>query len=115
MTPLPIEDWTAALDRMNAVLDQTRADLDRHWTDWGSLVATPATASPPELLLAWLERRLAQWDARLTAAGELAAAVERELNDREAGVSRWREVVVRWRNLIEQEVKPADTSTSSSG
>jgi hypothetical protein len=115
MTPPPIEDWTAALDRMNAALDQARGELDRHWTDWGALVATPAAASPPELLLAWLERRLAQWDARLSAAGELAAGVERELNDREAGVSRWREVVLRWRNLIEQGLKPTDTSTCSSG
>lgn len=115
MTPLPIEDWSAALERMNAALEQTRAALDRYWSDWSQLVATPATASPPELLLAWLERRLAQWDARLTAAGELAAEVENELNDREAGITRWREVVVRWRNLIEQGLKPAETSTSSSG
>jgi hypothetical protein len=67
----------------------------------------PADASPPELLLAWLERRLSQWDARLTAATELAAEVERQLDDREATVARWRQVFDRWRNLIEQGLNPS--------
>jgi hypothetical protein len=115
MTPLPVEAWTASLDRMTAALEQARGELDRHWTEWGSLVGTPATAAPPELLQAWLERRLTQWDAKLSAAAELAAEVEQELNDREAGVNRWREVVVRWRHLIEQGLEPADMSTHSSG
>jgi hypothetical protein len=109
MAPLPIDDWTAALDRMSSALDRMRAELDRHRSEWAPVVDAPAEASPPDLLLAWLERRLSQWDARLTAATALGAEIERQLDDREAGVARWREVFARWRNLIEQGLAPADT------
>ena len=111
--PLPTADWTAALDRMSAAVDRTLADLDRHQTEWAPVTDTPAAATPPDLLLAWLERRLDQWDARLTAAGELAATVEKQLDDREAAVGRWHEVFIRWRGLIEQGVNPAGTSHHS--
>ena len=116
MPPLPTADWLAALDRMTAGLDRTLADLDRYRTEWAPVTDMPATTSPPELLLAWLERRLTQWDARLTAAAELAADVEKQLDDREATVGRWRGVFLRWRELLEQGVNPTGTSgTTSAG
>jgi hypothetical protein len=116
MPPLPTADWLAALDRMTASLNRTLVDLDRHRTEWAPVTDTPATTSPPELLLAWLERRLTQWDARLTAATELAAEVEQQLDDREATVSRWRDVFLRWRELLEQGVNATGTSgTTSTG
>jgi hypothetical protein len=112
MAPLPIDDWTAALDRMSRALDRMRANLDQHRSDWGQVIDTPADATPPELLLAWLERRLSQWDARLTAATELAAEVERQLDDREATVARWRQVFDGWRGLIEQGLNPTSASSN---
>lgn len=103
MTP-PTADWTAALDRMGAAVDRTLADLLRHQSEWAPVVDSPAAAATPDLLLAWLERRLVQWDARLTAAAELAGAVEAQLDAGEAAVGRWNEVFVRWRELIERGV-----------
>ena len=80
MPTLPTEEWTTALDRMTAA---TRPCARATWivisAEWAPLTDTPAAATTPELLLAWLERRLDQWDARLTAAAELAASVEKQL------------------------------------
>jgi hypothetical protein len=109
---LPTADWTAALDRMSAAVDRTLAELLRHQAEWAPVVDAPATATTPDLLLAWLERRLVQWDERLTAATELAAAVEGQLDEGEAAVGRWNEVFVRWRELIERGVSPAGTSST---
>jgi len=112
MPTLPTAEWTVALDQMTVALNQTLVDLDRYRTTWGTLTDTAATATPPELMLAWLERRLAQWDDRLNAAAELAASVENQLEDREAAVGRWHEVFVRWKELIQRRV---DTSSISPG
>lgn len=114
MPPMPTADWLASLDRMSAGLDRSLVDLDRYQTEWAPLTDTPATAVAPELLLAWLERRLTQWDARLTAATDLAATVEAQLDAREAAVNRWQEVFARWRELIQQGVGSGNTSASSS-
>jgi hypothetical protein len=107
---LPIADWTAALDRMTQSLDHAIADLTRYQAEWAPVVETPAVATHPEMLLAWLERRLTQWDARLAASAELAANVERQLDEREAAVGRWHEVFVKWRELIQQGVGTSNTS-----
>jgi hypothetical protein len=102
MPTLPVAEWTAALDRMTAALGRTLTELDRYQAEWAPVTDTPAAATPPEMLLAWLERRLDQWDSRLTAAGELAAAVEKQLGQREAAVARWQAVFDRWKQLIQQ-------------
>jgi hypothetical protein len=104
--PLPLADWTVALDRMTASLGRTLAELDRYQTEWAMVTDTPAAVTSPELLLAWLERRLDQWDTRLTAATELAASVEEQLDQREEAVTRWQEVFVRWKELIQQGGNP---------
>src|SRR5262245_11300040 len=106
--PLPVAEWTAALDRMTASLGRTLAELDRYQSEWAPVTETPATATPPELLLAWLERRLGQWDTRLTEAADLAASVEKQLEEREAAVGRWHEVFIRWKELIQQGVNTSD-------
>ncbi|WP_439631114.1 hypothetical protein [Gemmata sp.] len=98
---LPTAEWTAALDRMAAALDQTLGDLDRHREGWAAVTDTPARAAPPDLMT-WLETRLGQWDARLTAAADLAATVEGQLGEREAVVGRWAETFGRWQKLVEQ-------------
>jgi hypothetical protein len=115
MPPLPVADWTAALDRMTVALDRALADLDRYQTEWSPVTDTPATATTPELLTQWLERRLTQWDARLTAAAELALTVEKQLDEREAAVGRWHEVFLRWQRLVEQGAEPAGTSHTTAG
>jgi hypothetical protein len=95
-------DWAATLDRMTAAVDRTLAELNEYQKTWASVIESPAAVTPPELLLAWLERRLDQWDAQLTAAGELAASVEQQLADREASMSRWQEVLLGWKEFIQQ-------------
>jgi hypothetical protein len=114
MSPLPTTDWLAALDRMTASLDRMFVDLDHYQTVWAQVTDAPASVSPPELLLTWLERRLAQWDASVTAASEVAATVEKQLDDREAAVGRWQEVFVRWQELIQQGLDPAHSSPNTS-
>jgi hypothetical protein len=111
---LPIAEWTAALDRMNDAITRNLVELDRHRTEWAPVTDTPAAVTPPGMLLAWLERRLGQWDARLTASAELAATVEKQLDEREAAVGQWQEMFGRWRDLIEQGVKPTGTAESGS-
>jgi hypothetical protein len=95
---------------MSVTLNRTLAELDRHQAEWAPVTEVPATASTPDLLLAWLERRLGQWDARLTAAAELAASVEQELAERSVAAERWHEVFVRWQNLINKEGTVPSTS-----
>jgi hypothetical protein len=113
MPTLPTEEWTATLDRMTEAITRALIDLDRYQTGWSPLTETPATATPPELLLAWLERRLDQWGARLTAAAELAESVEQQLQEREDSLGRWHGLFINWRNLIEREVDPIRTSPGS--
>jgi hypothetical protein len=103
---LPTDEWTAALDRMTAALKSSLAELDRHQAEWSPLTDTPADATRPELLLAWLERRLGQWDAKLVEAANVAAAVETQLNERETALGRWHELFLRWRDLIQRGVDP---------
>ncbi|HJZ53650.1 MAG TPA: hypothetical protein VKE74_01755 [Gemmataceae bacterium] len=110
---LPIADWQSSLAEMETALDATLAALDRYQREWARLLTEPppATAEADERL-ARLEGRLREWDARLAAAAELAASVERELNDRETAVVRWQELFGAWQGLIEQTPKPAALSTS---
>jgi hypothetical protein len=109
----PTADWAAALDRMTNALHRALADLDRYQTEWAGVTDTPAAAARPELLLTMLERRLAQWDTRLAAAGGLTDAVEAELRDREVVVGHWRDVFGRWQELIQRGVEASDASDTS--
>ncbi len=102
MSKLPIPEWTTTLERMGANLNRTLQELDRYQVEWGTVTETPAVATPPDLLLAWLERRLNQWDSRLTEAAELTATIEKQLQERELAVQRWQNLFVAWRELIEQ-------------
>ena len=112
MTTLPTAEWNAALERMTVVLSQTLGDLDRYQATWSLNSDSPAKATSPELLFAWLERTLTHWDERLKAAKELATSVENQLEDREAAVGRWHEVFVRWKELIQRKM---DTLSISPG
>jgi hypothetical protein len=108
MGTLPTAEWTLSLDRMTDALNVTLIALDRYQAEWTSLTESAAAATPPEVMLAAMEHRLAAWDERLNVAAELAASVEKQLDEREAQVGRWHEVFVRWRDLIQNRV---DTSS----
>src|SRR5258708_39064902 len=97
MTQLPITDWQTSLEQMETALGATLDALDRYQAGWESLLAEQAAAAPSPTT-DHLEFRLREWDARLVAAAELAASVERELRDREAAVGKWHESVTGWRN-----------------
>ena len=102
MTQLPIADWQASLEDMETALGATLAALDRYQAGWESLLAEQAASATPSPSTDHLEDRLREWDARLVAAAELAASVERELHDRETAVGAWHESITEWRNGIEQ-------------
>jgi hypothetical protein len=98
MPTLPVADWTASLNEMEAALDRTLAALDRYQAGWDSLLTGRAKSTPPSA--DQLELKLREWDARLVAAAELAASVEKELNDREAAVGLWHQSVTRFRDSL---------------
>lgn len=108
MTRLPIADWLTALAEMEAGLAAAVAALDRHQGEWAAVLAD-APPRPPagDALLGTLEERLHRWDARLTAAADLAASAERELHDREAAVGRWQGLVAGWAGVIQRGAGPA--------
>lgn len=106
MTPLPIAEWQASLAEMETALVAMLAGLDRDTIAAGDVFAeaspAPARRELPPPGLSDLEARLGEYDARLTAAAELAESVERELTERAATVGRWREAFSRWQTLIQQ-------------
>ena len=107
--PVPIADWLNSLDQMEATLASTQTALDQHERTWDQILQpclqtdSPGTVTP----LDRFEAQLVAWDARRAAVGDLAASVERELNDRQAAIVRWQELFNDWRGLIEQPAKPA--------
>lgn len=110
MSTLPTAEWTAALNQMSTALEQSLTNLDRYRNEWHAVTDNPVKAAPPEELLTGLERKLILWDDRLNAAAELAASVEKQLEDRESAMERWHEVFVRWQELIQNRmVAPSDS------
>jgi hypothetical protein len=100
---LPIADWQAALDRMDASLRRTVEALDEYHAKWAEALSSPA----PRALLpvgdaGRTEDRLNAWDERLKAAAELAASVGKQLEDREAAVGRWRALFAEWQGGIQR-------------
>src|SRR5437899_6505422 len=111
---IPMDDWLKSLDEMEVTLASTLASLDQHERKCGSIRADqPISREPPgvpsiaQSHLSRMEARLGEWDTRLSAAAELAASVERELNDRQATIERWQELFNGWCGLLEQHAKPA--------
>lgn len=105
---LPIADWQAALDGMDAALRRTLHALDEYHAAWSDVLSTPA---PRHLLpvgdVGRTEERLNAWDERLKAAAELAESVGKHLEDREAAVGRWRALVGEWEQVIQRGVSAA--------
>lgn len=93
-------EWLATLDRMNEDVSRSLADLDRFEREWAS-PGEASSSTSPEQLFAWLERRLGAWDAKLSEAARLAESVEVQLAEREAALTRWHGMFVRWRDLIQ--------------
>ncbi len=100
--PLPIAQWQTALDRMESSLTGATRALDRAEERWEMAVAPSAGEGEPPAQLGRLDARLDEWDARLRAAEELTASVEKELAERAAAVERWRALFAQWEELIER-------------
>lgn len=117
MTRLPIADWLAALAEIESGLAAAVSALDRYQTDRAEAFAdVPAQPEATgESLLGRLEERLREWDARLSAAAELAASAERELADREAAVGRWQGLVTGWSEVIQRGSGPATPAGGPTG
>jgi hypothetical protein len=88
---------------METALGATVAALDRYEQAWPAVLAEPVTAGdlPAVDRRARVEDRLRGWDARLTAAAELSASVERQLDEPSAAVGRWQRMFDTWRELIQ--------------
>ena len=102
MTPLPIAQWQAALDRMESSLAAATKALDRAEERWEMAVAPSAGEGEPPAQLGRLDSRLQEWEARLVAAEGLTASVEKELAERAAAVEGWRAVFARWEELVKR-------------
>jgi hypothetical protein len=106
MAALPISDWQATLANMDAALAEMLATLDLYQSGWDAVLAEQASSraggAAEARLPDRLEDRLRDWNARLSAATELAASVERELNDRETVIGRWQELFAGWREVIQR-------------
>lgn len=98
MPTLPLADWLTTLGDMDAALAAAAAALGGYEARWPE--PPPAPAAVP--LLEEVGHRFDGWNDRLVAAGQLAAAAEREVGAGEAGVGRWREAFTRWRAGIQQ-------------
>ena len=99
---MTVADWQASLAEMETALGATLAALDRYQAGWAALLAEQPPTPNRNAARTGLEGWLQEWDARLAAAAELTAAVEQELNDREAAVGRWQELFTGWRDRIQQ-------------
>jgi hypothetical protein len=99
MTKLPIAEWQTAVADMEAGLAAAVAALDEYEARFPA-AAAESPAPPEGDMLARLEGRFDQWDARLAAAGDLAESVERALAEREAAAAAWRERFTRWRERL---------------
>lgn len=95
-------DWQTTLDRMDEVLRTSTRALDRTEERWEIALAPSAGEGELPVALARNDERLREWEARLRAAEELAAAVEAEAADRAAAVEAWRAAFARWGELIER-------------
>jgi hypothetical protein len=109
MPSLPIADWLSELSRIETAIGAAVSDLDRYQSEGAAALADPRPAADPAAgndRNARLEDRLRGWDARLTAAVELAASVERQLDEPAAAVVRWQQMFAGWRDLIKQGATP---------
>lgn len=101
MSQLPIAEWHAALDRMDAALASATLALDRR-DDRLERAVAPSAGEGELPALQRIEARLADWETRLRAADELTTSVEREIADRAAAVSKWRLLFGAWEQLLQR-------------
>lgn len=101
MSQLPIAEWHAALDRMDAALASAAVALDRR-DDRLERAVAPSAGEGELPALQRIEARLADWETRLRAAEQLTASVEREIADRATAVSRWRLLFGEWEQLLQR-------------
>lgn len=96
-------DWTRALDEVGEAVAGYLAALDTYESTYQSMLADAAPADQP--VSPALEPD--GWEERLVTARDLAAEVERLLQEQEAVWTRWRDAVSDWRRVIEQPPVPA--------
>ena len=102
MGSLPLAQWQDALDRMESALATAAHALDRREERYERGVAPSAGAGASPPALDRIDARLEDWDARLRAADELTASVERELAERASAVNRWRSLFAEWEELLKR-------------
>jgi uncharacterized coiled-coil protein SlyX len=102
MSSLPLDQWQAALDRIDASLSAATKALDRAEERFEMTFAPSAGEGEPPARLSRLDARLAEWEARVAAAEELVAAGEQELVGRLVAVERWRALFARWEELVQR-------------
>jgi hypothetical protein len=91
---------------MESELGNALETTERHEAAYPELLAAdpaPAEDIPTDGGLDRLVGQLHGWQQRLASAVELAAAVEQELNAREAEIDRWSGRFNDWRRLIQQQ------------
>jgi len=113
MPTLPLADWQSSLDDMETALTATLSALDRYQAGWQQLLIETAKDRdrlPQPGALDGIEARLQDWDARLAAAEDLAASVERQLTERESAVMGWQQAYTDWRELLQRREMPDTTS-----
>ncbi|MDY3553401.1 hypothetical protein R5W24_002502 [Gemmata sp. JC717] len=101
MTPLPLAEWTVALDRMDAALAAATQAIERRDERLERAVA-PSAGEGELPALDRIDARLADWEPRLRAAEELVASVERELADRATAAGAWRALFADWEQLLKR-------------
>jgi hypothetical protein len=107
MSPLPTLDWQSSLDEIANAVQSALEHLERYETEWAAVLGGKTAQGTSES--SRLENGVRDWEARLTAAAELAASVEQELDDRRIEVERWHQSFSRWHEMIQQKAAAPDS------
>lgn len=97
-----MDQWQAALDRMEASLSAATKALGRAEERFEMTFAPSAGEGEPPAQLTRLDSRLAEWEGRVKAAEELVLACEQELVARLVAVERWRALFAGWEELVQR-------------
>ena len=106
MMTLPTAEWIESLHSMSNSLSARLADLDRKEALATAPPGSGETAVPADRLFEWLERRLAEWDGKLTEAAEMARQLEQQLEDRVGSLRNWLDLFARWQEGIQKRMEP---------
>jgi hypothetical protein len=115
MSPLPTFDWQSSLDEIAKAVQQALEHLERFETEWAAVLGEKTADRTSLSESSRLEKGVRDWEGRLTAAADLAASVEQELNDRQIEVERWHQSFSRWQEMIQQTAAAPDSPGTDPG